>query len=233
VLAVIAFFGLVSPAAANAVGNDCAPNNPLASQAEMFATNSTEEIDNPSDARLGDRLDQFESQVNGVIFRNGAIPVGSELVNGIFWSDDRNETTYEPSRDFHIACVDDRDMTQIAKEVAAQFNQESVLVFTDSPNNDPDAASFVAHVLDIDVQRFHDALAADPAARSNLGGGSITDDGTLVLAASTKDTAVAERVVSRAGGHLDMSTVQRGESNFVSADDQSGPVVTEARTSPA
>ena len=183
----------------------------------MFASDSTEEVNNPYDPRLGDRLDRFESQVNGVIFSNGAIPVGSDLVHGIFWSDERHETTYEPSRDFHIACVDDGDMTQIAKQVAAQFHQESVLVFAASPTDDPHAGSFVARVPGIDLRRFHDALAADPTARSHLGGGSITDDGTLVLVATAKDSALAERVVSRAGGYLDVSTVQRGESNFVSA----------------
>jgi hypothetical protein len=213
----IAMSGLASPPQANAVGNDCAPNNPFTPQAEMFATSSTEEIDNPADPRLSDRLEQFESQVNGVIVSNGALPVGSDLVHGIFWSDDLHEATYEPSRDFHVACVDDHDITQIAKHVAEQFHQESVLVFTDSPGDDPNAGSFVAHVPGIDVQRFHDALAGDPAARSQLGGGSITDDGTLVLVASAKDTALAERVVSRAGGQLDMSTVQRGEENFVTA----------------
>ena len=216
----IAFLGFAtlvhaSTPTVNAAGNDCAPNDPLAPRAEMFATNSTEEVDNPSDPKLGDRLDQFESQVNGVIFSNEAIPAGSDLVHGIFWSDERNGATYEPSRDFHIACVDDDDLNRIARQVAVQFNQESVLAFSDSPNDDPGAGSFIAHVPDIDMQRFHDALAADPTARSHLGGGSITDNGILVLVVSAKDTALAQRVVSRSGGHLDMSTVQRGESHFV------------------
>lgn len=208
----------VIPASAHAVGNDCAPYNVLAPTAEMFAASATEEIANPSDPGLGDRLEQFKSQVDGVIVNNAAVSVGSDLVHGVFWSDARHEATYEPSRDFHIACVDSQDMTLIAKQVAAQFHQESVLVFMKSPTNDPSAGSFVAHVPGIDVQRFHDAQVADPMARSALGGGSITDDGVLVLVAASKDTALADRVVMRAGGHLDMSTVQRGESAFVSAD---------------
>jgi hypothetical protein len=217
-LTMITILTLVPPPTASAVGDDCAPDNALAPRAEMFATSTTDEIDDPSDPRLDDRLEQLESVVNGMIFNNAAVPVGSDLVQGVFWSDDKGETTYEPSRDFHVACVDDTDIKKIAKQVAGQFHQKSVLVFVDSLNNDPEAGSFVAHVPGIDVRRFHDALAADPLARGQLGGGSITDEGVLVLVASTEDTALAERVVTRAGGRLEVSTIQRGESAFVTAD---------------
>jgi hypothetical protein len=86
----------------HATVDDCAPGNPLTSQAEMFATTNTETIADPADPRLQDRLEPFASYVDTTILANAALPVGSDL-----------------------------------------------------------------------VQRFHNALAADPDARSRLGGGSI------------------------------------------------------------
>jgi hypothetical protein len=102
-----------------------------------------------------------------------------------------------------------------AELVAGQFGQESVLTFTYKPDDSPSADSFIAEVPGVDVQRFHAALAADPDARSRLGGGSITEDGSLVLVVADEDAEVAQRVVAVSGGELDISGVQHGTSRFV------------------
>lgn len=175
---------------AHADFDDCAPGNALTPQAEMFATNNTSTIADPADPRLQDRLEPFASQVDGTILANTALPVGSELMDGVFWSDDLQQLTFESSRDFRIACVDDDELTRIAEAVAQQFGQESVLTFT--YQSDGVAAA----------ERFRAALANDPDARSRLGGGSIGEDGSLLLVAAS-------------GGRLDMSSVRYGTSAFV------------------
>jgi hypothetical protein len=198
-----------------ATADDCAPGNPLTAQAEMFATNNTETIADPADPRLQDRLEPFAAHVDGTILANAALPVGSERMHGVFWSEDLQQSTFESFRQFHLACVDEAELTQIAELVAGQFGQESVLTFSYQPDDAPSADSFIAEVPGVDVQRFHDAVAADPNARTRLGGGSITDDGSLVLVAADEDAEVAQRVVAVSGGELDMSGVRYGTSRFV------------------
>jgi hypothetical protein len=199
----------------HATVDDCAPSNPLTPQAEMFATTNTETIADPADPRLQDRLEPFASNVDGTILANAALPVGSDLVHGVFWSQDLQKLTFESSRQFHLACVDEGELTRIAELVAGQFGQESVLTFAYQPDDAAPADSFIAEVPGVDVQRFHDALAADPDARSRLGGGSINEDGSLVLVAAHEDVEVAKRVVAASGGELDMSGVRDGTSRFV------------------
>ena len=181
----------------------------------MFATNSTETIADPADPRLQDRLDPFASHVDETILANAALPVGSELIHGVFWSEDLQQLTFESSRQFHLACVDEGELSRIAELVARQFGQESVLTFTYLSDDAPSADSFIAEVPGVDVQRFHNALAADPDARSRLGGGSITEDGSLVLVTAYDDAEVAKRVVAVSGGALDMAGVRHGTSRFV------------------
>ena len=217
---VIAFLsvgmGAVAPTTqAHAAFDDCAPGNALTPQAEIFATNNTSTIADPADPRLQDRLEPFASQVDGTILANTALPVGSEIMDGVFWSDDLQQLTFESSRDFHIACVDDVELTRIAESVAQQFGQESVLTFTYQPDGAAAADSFIADVPGVDVQRFRTALANDPDARSRLGGGSIGEDGSLLLVASVEDADVAKRVVAASGGVLDMAGVRYGTSEFV------------------
>ncbi len=199
----------------HATVDDCAPGNPLTPQAEMFATTNTETIADPADPRLQDRLEPFASHVYGTILDNAALPVGSDLVHGVFWSDDLQQSTFESSRQFHLACVDEGELSRIAERVAGQFGQESVLTFAYQPDDAVPADSFIAEVPGVDVQRFHNALATDPDARTRLGGGSINEDGSLVLVAAYEDAEVAKRVVAVSGGELDMSAVRHGTSRFV------------------
>jgi len=83
-----AAMGVVAPTTqAHAAFDDCAPGNALTPQAEMFATNNTGTIADAADPWLQDRLEPFASQVDGTILANTALPVGSELMDGVFWSD--------------------------------------------------------------------------------------------------------------------------------------------------
>ncbi len=196
--------------------DDCAVGDPLTPQAEMFATSNTTMIADPDDPRLHDRLEPFASQVYGTIRANAALPVGSDVMDGVFWSEDLQQLTFEPSREFHLACVDEGELTRIAEVVAGQFGQESVLTFVYRPDDTSSADSFIAEVPGVDVRRFRDAVAADPDAKSRLGGGSISEDGALVLVAAQADAQLAKRVVALSGGDLDMSDMRYGAVSFVS-----------------
>jgi hypothetical protein len=204
---VIAFLLVGMGAAASvtqghATVDDCAPGDPLTPKAEMFATNNTETIADPADPRLQDRLEPFASQVDGTILANSALPVGSDRMQGVFWSEDLQRLTFESSRQFHLACVGEAELTRIAEMVAGQFDQESVLTFTYQPGDVTSADSFIAEVPGVDVQRFHDALATDPDARTRLGGGSITARAGSCPSASgqrSRRTAAATAPPSRQG----------------------------------
>jgi hypothetical protein len=153
--------------------------------------------------------------VYGTILANAGLPVGSDLMDGVYWSEDLQQLTFESSREFHVACVDEGELTRIAELVAAQFGQESVLTFTYRSEDTSSADSFIAEVPGVDVRRFREVVAADPDARSRLGGGSINEDGSLVLVAAQADAELAERVVTQSGGHLNMSDVRYGAMSFV------------------
>src|SRR6476620_7637981 len=164
---VIAFLLVGMGAAASvtqghATVDDCAPGDPLTPKAEMFATNNTETIADPADPRLQDRLEPFASHVDTTILANAALPVGSGQVHGVFWSEDLQQLTFESSHQFHLACVDEGELTRIAELVAGQFGQESVLTFVYRPEDTSSADSFIAEVLGVDARLFHDAVAADP-----------------------------------------------------------------------
>src|SRR5258707_2301382 len=61
-------------------------------------------------------------------------------------SEGLQQLIFESSRQFHLACVDEAELTRIAELVAGQFGQESVLTFTYRPDDAPSADSFIAEV---------------------------------------------------------------------------------------
>jgi hypothetical protein len=77
----------------------------LTPQAELFAANNTETIADPADPRLQDRLEPFASQVDMTIVANAALPVSSDQMHGIFWSEDLQQLTFESSRQAVLAAV--------------------------------------------------------------------------------------------------------------------------------
>ncbi|QIS08687.1 hypothetical protein [Nocardia arthritidis] len=214
-VAALVLVPMVTQVQAQAGPASCAAGNPLRPTAELFATDNTSTITDPADERLRTRLDGFELQVDGIVAANIALPVGSTLVSGVFWSEDQRQTTYERSREFHLACVTGPDLHNLADQVRAQFRQESVLTFEPLPADAPGVDGFTATVPGIDVRRFHDALVADPVARQRLVGGSVTEDNRLIVVADIADYALAQRFVTELGGDWNAADVRFGDREFV------------------
>ncbi|WP_069165273.1 hypothetical protein [Nocardia altamirensis] len=207
--------GGVGPAAAGPAS--CAAGNPLQPTAELFATDNTATITDPEDQRLRNRLEGFELAVDGIAVQHIGLPVGSTLVSGVFWSDERQQATYERSREFHLACVDEAELRRIADQVRVRFQQESVLTFQRLAPNSTGVDAFTVRVAGVDVRRFRDSLVADPVAREHLVGGSITEANTLILVVDLADTALAQQFVAGIGGAWDAASIQYGDREFVSA----------------
>ncbi|PXX60430.1 hypothetical protein DFR70_110272 [Nocardia tenerifensis] len=205
--------GGVRPAAAGPTA--CAAGNPLQPTAELFATDNTATITDPEDQRLRGRLEGFELAVDGIAVQHIGLPVGSTLVSGVFWSDERKQATYERSREFHLACVDAADLHRIADRVRARFQQESVLTFQRLAPSSPGVDAFTVTIAGVDVRRFRDGLVADPVARERLVGGSVTEANTLILVVDVADLELAQRFVAGLGGVWDAASVQYGDREFV------------------
>lgn len=193
----------------------CAPGDMARPQAELFATNNTATITDPADGRLRDPLDDFSLQVSAMTVQNLVLPVRSTSVDGVYWSHDNNRMTYERSRAFELACVDRDDLQRIGEQVGRQFGQESVLTFEYLPAGDAGINAVALEVPAVDRIKFHDALIADAAAREALSGGSVTDDGWLILIADVKDVDIARRLVGAAGGRWQDAVIRYGKREFV------------------
>lgn len=183
---------------------------------EVFATNNTAIITDPADPRLRTRLTRFDHEVRGIIHANGARPGASELLDGIFWSGDLKQATYERSREFDINRVGRDGLHHIAGVIAKQYHQESVLTFRCLPRTSPETDAAEIQASGVSATRLHDALVANPEARDKLGGGSVTLDGRLVLVVPRADLSPAEKFTKDLG--VDWSTVEvrYGDREFVS-----------------
>jgi hypothetical protein len=184
-------------------------------QAEIYATDNTAIITDPDDPRLQDRLELFELQADATILSNSALPVGSTLVDGVFWSSELQRTTYERSREFHLLCVDALALHAIASQIREQFRQDSVLAFEYLPQGAPGADAVTVEVPGVDVDRFREALATDPVARTRLVGGSVTEQHTLILVADVADLSIVRALAIRAGGQAGATAVRHGRREFV------------------
>ncbi|MFD6195125.1 hypothetical protein ACFWE3_00320 [Mycobacteriaceae bacterium NPDC060252] len=217
-LAILALVAGGPPAGyAHADPQSCIAGDPARPQAELFATNNTAIITDPADGRLRDPLDDFSLQVSAMTVQNLVLPVRSTPVDGVYWSQDNNRMTYERSRAFELACVDRDDLQRIGEQVGRQFGQESVLTFEYLPAGDAGINAVAVEVPGIDRVRFHDALAADATARKALAGGSVTEDGWLILIADIKDVDTARGLVEAAGGRWQDATIRYGKREFVEA----------------
>jgi hypothetical protein len=202
-----------TPVRANIIG--CSPDDPSQPQAELFATTNTAVITDTDDPRLRDRLELFELLVDTTVLANAAVATGSTLVDGVFWSAERHQVTYERSRDFHLSCVDGFELHRIADQVRQQFHLESVLTFRYLADNAPTVDAVTVEVPDVDTSRLYAALAGDPAARDRLVGGSVTEDHTLILVANLADLGLARQLAAEAGGQTQAATVRYGRREFV------------------
>lgn len=166
--------------------------------AELFATDTTDPL--------------FEAHADLTIILSGATVTGSTPLDGVFWSDELQQTSHERSREFHL-CGADGSSHAAAQALCRQFNQRTVLTFDYLPQ--PAADAITISVPDVDIARFADAFTADSAAHQRLRGGSVTTDRTLILVAGTGDLDVARRLVIESGGNWDAATIAYGRREFV------------------
>ncbi|WP_340630159.1 hypothetical protein [Streptomyces noursei] len=185
-------------------------------QAEIFATNNTDQITDPADPRLRTRLIRFDREVRDVIRSHHARAGSSRLLDGVFWSSELKKTTYERSREFDVNRVSADGLHHIAGVLAKQYHQESVLTFRYLPRTAADTNAVDIEAPGVDARRLHDALVADPVARDRLGGGSVTTGGRLVLIAPLDDLALARKFVAGLGVDWATARVRYGAEEFVS-----------------
>ncbi|MFE6860334.1 hypothetical protein [Nocardia sp. NPDC057668] len=193
----------------------CDLADPLRPTAELFGTWNTATITDPADPRLNDPLTQFELEVNLTAAMELGLTVHSEPVDGVFWSQDSQRITYEPARRFELACTGRDNLCWIADDLKVRYRQEAVLGIEFLPADHERADGFLVRVPGVDLARFHDALLADPVARDRLGGGSLTEDGTLILVADRADLDVARTFVESMGAHWDSNSVRYGDRQLV------------------
>ncbi len=170
--------------------------------AELFATDNADPL--------------FEIQADMTLTQSGAAVTGSAPLDGVYWSPELQQTTFERSREFHLCCADESTTHTAAEALRRQFNQEAVLTFDYLPQDAPEGDAIIVVVPAVDIARFGGALAADPAARNRLRGGSVTrTDRTLILVAGKDDRDVARGLVTEAGGNWDAATIAYGRREFV------------------
>ncbi|MCX5386691.1 hypothetical protein [Streptomyces sp. NBC_00083] len=183
--------------------------------AQIFATDNTAVITDPADPRLRTRLLRFDHEVRGIIHANGAQPGPSTLLNGVFWSGELKEATYERSREFDVEEVGRDGLHHIAGVVAKRYHQESVLTFRCLPRDSPGADAVEIQAPGVSVGALHDALVADPRARDELGGGSVTLDGRLILITPRAELPLAREFTRTLGVDWSTAHVRYGDREFV------------------
>jgi hypothetical protein len=158
----------------------------------------------------------FELQADATITLHGATVTGSTPLDGVFWSDERQQPSYERSREFHLCGTDEPTLHTVAQALRTQFHQQAVLTFDYLPEQAPAANAIAVTVPEIDLARFRDAFASDSVAHRRLRGGSVTTtDHTLILITATGDLDVARRLVAEAGGSWDAAVIAYGQREFV------------------
>ncbi|UFS97113.1 hypothetical protein [Nocardia huaxiensis] len=193
----------------------CAPDNILQPTAELFGTWNRDTITDPADPRLNDPLTQFELEVNLTAAMELGLTVHSEPIDGVFWSEQSQQITYEPARRFELACTGQDNLCWIADDLRVRYSQEAVLGIEFLPADHERADGFLVRVPGVNNIRLHDALLADPAARDTLGGGSVTENGTLILVADRADLSTVRSFVEGMGAHWDPTTVRYGDRQLV------------------
>ncbi|MEU7072075.1 hypothetical protein AB0B30_14790 [Streptomyces narbonensis] len=184
--------------------------------AELFATDNTAIITDPGDPRLDTRLIRFAHEVRAVILAHGARPGASELLDGVFWSTDLKQATYERSREFDVDRVGREGLHHIAGVIAKEYDQEAVLTFRCLPRTSPETDAVEIEVPGVTSGDLRAALLAEAEAREKLGGGSVTLDGRLILIAPVADLPLARRFVAALGADWADAQVRYGDREFVS-----------------
>jgi len=197
----------VAPGSANAEPASCHP-------AELFASDNRDSRE-PDELAPG-QLRLFEIQADATLALNRAPATGSVLLDGVFWSDERQQVSTERSRQFHLCVADEPTLHAAAEALRRQFDQQAVLTF-DYPTEtvrDPHAALIT--VPGIEFARFRDAFTADEDAHHRLLGGSVSAaEPTLILVAGNGDLDIARRLVEASGGDWGTADVAFGDREIV------------------
>ena len=183
--------------------------------AEIFATNNTAVITDSQDPRLDDPLKGFARKVTRIIWQGGGVPRGSQLLDGVFFSSDLNTTTFERSRDFDVDHVTDAELAAIAERVRVRFGQQSVLTFDYLPAASPDVDGVELEVPSVEADDLRQGLLDDQVAREALFGGSVTQDGRLLLVADLGNAELAREFAEKIGGDTDRAVARPGDIEFV------------------
>ncbi|MFF5705128.1 hypothetical protein ACFY7H_21855 [Streptomyces sp. NPDC012794] len=217
VLVAVGVLALASAGAGTAQADPSAwaPGGTDCPAAEIFATDNTAVITDPADPRLRTRLKRFDHEVREIIRSHGARPGASTLLDGVFWSENEQQTTYERSREFDVEEVNADGLHHIADVIRKQYRQESVLTFRCLPRTSPETDAVEIQAEGVSATRLHDALMADPVARVRLGGGSVALDGRLILIAPIADLTLARKFTARLGVDWNSAEVRYGDEEFV------------------
>ncbi|MCX2953371.1 hypothetical protein [Lentzea sp. NEAU-D7] len=183
---------------------------------EIFATNNTAIITDPADPRLRDRLVRFDHEVRGIVRANGGVTLRSTLLDGVFWSSDSQQTTFERSRKFDVT-LDEESLRHTASLISKQFRQESVLTFRFLPANSPEVDAVQVEVDGVTATQVREGLLKDAVAREKLGGGSVTLQNKAILIADAGDLPTVRAFVTSIGGDIGKAKVRKGTWEFVSA----------------
>ncbi len=183
--------------------------------AEIFATNNTAVITDPADPRLDKPLNGFAHKVTRMIWQGGGVPRGSQLLDGVFFSSDLNTTTFERSRDFDVDHVTDTELASIAEQVRVRFEQQSVLTFDYLPAASPDVDGVELEVPGVAADDLRQGLLDDQVAREALFGGSVTQDGRLLLVADLGNAELAREFAEKIGADIDRAVARPGDIEFV------------------
>ncbi|MFF2773913.1 hypothetical protein ACFVU3_03315 [Streptomyces sp. NPDC058052] len=194
---------------AGPAGEDCPAG-------QIFATDNTAVITDPADPRLRTRLRRFDHEVRGIVRAHGAEPGASRLLDGVFWSGDLRQATYERSREFEVERVGRDGLRHIAGVLVKEYRQEAVLTFRCLPRASPETDAVEIQAPGVTAARLRDALLANPGARDGLGGGSVTLDGRLVLIAPLADLPLAKAFTEDLGVDWSTAEVRYGDEEFVS-----------------
>ncbi|SEQ70791.1 hypothetical protein SAMN05216188_104389 [Lentzea xinjiangensis] len=206
----------VTSVLAFAVSTGTAAGAPLP-HPEIFATNNTAIITDPDDPRLRDRLVRFDHEVRGIVLAHGGHTARSTLLDGVFWSSELQQTTFERSRKFDVT-LDEGSLRRAASAISERFRQEAVLTFRSLPATSPEVDAVRVEVGGLTARQVREGLLNDAVAREKLGGGSVTLHDTAILIAGVDDLPAVRAFVTNIGGDMSKAKIRKGTWEFVGAD---------------
>ena len=171
--------------------------------AEIFATNNTAVITDPTTRGCDDRLSGFARRVERIIERRRRPRRAARSCSTACSSPPTSAPRRSSARAASTSTASTTtSCTTIAETIRRRFLQQSVLTFDHLRRGDPDVDAIELEVPGVTADALRDGLLADPEARERLFGGSVTLDGHLLLVADLADAELARAFAKRIGGDL-------------------------------